>query len=327
MICPNCGKKSKYRNPAFCESCGASFTQPVQQEVPVQQAVPELSKKKRRRVKWWMIVLPILIAALAAGGIFYARTQKQYTAEVYYDEDGDVTRITSYDEDGHFIGYRFPDDGTKGKLKETDVSREFDVSADKKTRGADRVVCRQWVYEWEDGESAHEGDVEVWVFDKDDHLILEHNYSQDWETKEWETSSITTYKYYGSGKMKESKTEYYEGGEVYATSEYKYNSHGHAISGKMVTADGVLVSETEYEQSYFLGIHTKMVITVTTYMERNYGGSEEPYEKLDEPYTTTNTRKFHYTFGLVTSADGVTETDDPNAEEDVTEYRIEFEYD
>ena len=326
MICPNCGKKSKYRNPAFCESCGASFTQPVQQEVPVQQAVPELSKKKRRRVKWWMIVLPILIAALAAGGIFYARTQKQYTTASYYDEDGELYERSTYNEDGFVVGGNYLSVSYKWKLKKTDTAKAFDVSDDEQVKGVHRAECWQRVFE-SNGGDAFEGNVEVWCYDKDNNLILVHSYVEDEGSDAWETSSITTYDYQSGGKPSHKKMESYDDGKVIAVTETEYDGHGKPLQEETRTADGELVIEVEYENSYCLGTIRKMTLTRKTYMERDYGADATKYVVLDDPVTTTVEFKYHYTFGLLTSADAVRETDDPDAEEDIWEYRAEYEYD
>ena len=91
--------------------------------------------------------------------------------------------------------------------------------------------------------------------------------------------------------------------------------------------DNEIVIEVEYENSYCLGTIRKMTLTRKTYMERDYGADATKYVVLDDPVTTTVEFKYHYTFGLLTSADAVRETDDPDAEEDIWEYRAEYEYD
>ena len=224
--------------------------------------VPETPKKKGFKARY--VILPLLLAVLAAAGVFAYRVLKAPSEIRYYDEDGELYIIESYDGRGALersVGYENDEESWKETYKTTSEAKKIDTDAVEAMDGVTKVEALE-------------------CFDKEknsEDIVIVFGYNRLGEIV-------------GQQVFVKINGEYF----LRETREFELDSLGHHSKCTVKSPDGDVIREWEKDNEYSFGRLVRSEVSGVGYGYLSPGEDGVEVEWNDEPVEWENVNEYEY---------------------------------
>ena len=261
-FCPGCGTQQIAAPPI--DQWGRS--NPAAHDPWATTPVPETPKKKGFKARY--VILPLLLAVLAVAGVFAYRVLKAPSEIRYYDDDGELSTIESYDGRGfpkRTVGYQDDEESWKETYKTTSEAKKVDTDDVEDMDDVTKVEAFECFFESDDEEKSSEG------------VVIVVGYNRLGEI----AGQQVFVKIDGEYVLRESR-------------EYEMDSLGHHSKCTVTTPDGDVIREWEIDNEYSFGRLVKSEVSGVSYgyMYADEDGVEAEWN--DEPLEWENVNEFEY---------------------------------
>ena len=240
----------------------ASDPAPAADDLWAMPPVPETPKKKGFKARY--VILPLLLAVLAAAGVFAYRVLKAPSEIRYYDEDGELYIIESYDGRGALersVGYENDEESWKETYKTTSEAKKIDTDAVEAMDGVTKVEALE-------------------CFDKEknsEDIVIVFGYNRLGEIV-------------GQQVFVKINGEYF----LRETREFELDSLGHHSKCTVKSPDGDVIREWEKDNEYSFGRLVRSEVSGVGYGYLSPGEDGVEVEWNDEPVEWENVNEYEY---------------------------------
>lgn len=273
--CIRCGRQLP-DGANFCPGCGTRqiAAPPTDQwgrpnpAVHDPWATPPAPETPKKGFKARYVILPLLLAVLAVAGVFAYRVLKAPSEIRYYDDDGELSTIESYDGRGfpkRTVGYQDDEESWKETYKTTSEAKKVDTDDVEDMDGVTKVEAFECFFESDDEEKSSEG------------VVIVVGYNRLGEI----AGQQVFVKIDGEYVLRESR-------------EYEMDSLGHHSKCTVTTPDGDVIREWEIDNEYSFGRLVKSEVSGVSY---GYVYADEDgveVEWNEEPFEWETVDEFEY---------------------------------